>query len=63
MLITEDNFVWKKINSEQATKIFEKELFDIYIVDENEVDSLVTELEEIERCDGFLYIEVGHLKQ
>lgn len=64
MIITTDGFVWLPISEEQAIKIFNNEIEDIYVLCDDEADWLIESIEEITEaiqsgCQ--VCLEVDHL--
>ena len=47
ILVTPDNFVWKKLNPSQAYKIFEHNIDELFILHEDNSDSLVETIEQL----------------
>jgi hypothetical protein len=64
MKITKDNFVWL-IVTDNAEEIWDKEVFDLYILYDDDSESLVENYKQLILAinEGFdIGIEVGHLK-
>jgi hypothetical protein len=62
MKITQDDFVWKILTKNQAKFIFISGIFDLYLLFDDESDTLVESIEEIDTAakNGLqLAIEVG----
>lgn len=65
MKITGDGFVWKLITAEEARKIWDAEIFEIYKLYDDDSEGLIESeeqlLEEIAAAGSQLAIEVGNL--
>ena len=65
MKITRDGFVWKLITAEEARKIWDAEIFEIYKLYDDDSEGLIESeerlLEEIAVVGSQLAIEVGNL--
>lgn len=60
-----DNFVWLVV-TEKAKDIFHSGIFELYILYDDETDSLITSYDEINKAleNGLdIAIEVGHLRR
>ena len=67
MIIGKDNFIWKKVAQDDAEMILHEGIFDLYEVNvENEYESLITEIEELNNVfdfsDNEVCIEVGFIE-
>lgn len=65
ILVTPDNFVWKKLNPFQAYKIFEHNIDDIFILHEDNSDSLVETIAQLNRAVSnkeILVLPIGYQK-
>lgn len=65
ILVTPDNFVWKKLNPSQAYKIFEHNIDDIFILHEDNSDSLVETIGQLNRAVSnkeTLVLPIGYQK-
>lgn len=65
MKITRDGFVWKLITAEEARKIWDAEIFEIYKLYDDDSEGLIESeerlLEEIAAAGSQLAIEVGKI--
>lgn len=62
----EDKFIWKIVNPTQARVIFDTAIFNLYELHDNDAESLITSLEELEKVvdyGGLIGIEVGLLNK
>jgi len=65
ILVTPDNFVWKKLNPNQAYKIFEHNIDDIFVLHEDNSDSLVETIGQLNRAVSnkeTLVLAIGYQK-
>lgn len=66
MKVTKDNFVWKTVDHGKAKDIFALGMFELFILHEDDSESLITTHEELEEAVGnfeTLGIEVGFLNE
>lgn len=65
MKITKDNFIWKIVGQEEAEIIFTTNLFCLYLLHDDESESLIETFDEIKSIaenGDKIGIEVGFLK-
>lgn len=64
MKVTKDSFVWLTLNSDKAVEIWEKEAFELYILHDDESETLIKSKVQLANAIvcGFQFgIEVGKL--
>jgi hypothetical protein len=66
MKVTKDGFVWKTVGYGMAVDIFQLEMFELYVLHEDDSESLISTHSELMEALGnghTIGIEVGRLKK
>lgn len=64
IIICDDGFVWKILSEEEAYKVFDSEVFELYQIHPDGSDSLISEKDGIHETlmyGNYVCIEVGSL--
>lgn len=62
-LVSKDDFVWLPLTLQQAIVVFSADLFEVYELHDDGVESLLGSLQEIMETENTLAIEVGYIKK
>lgn len=62
-LVSKDDFVWLPLTLQQAIVVFSADLFEVYELHDDGVESLLGSLKEIIETVNTLAIEVGYIKK
>lgn len=65
MKITNDGFVWLTVNSKKATEIWQKEVFNLFVLHDDDSETLIeseAQLADAISCGFQIGIEVGQIE-